>query len=182
LAISKQLVELIGGTFHVRSDLGVGSVFSFTASFPQVVEEQPEPTKEKRDHPGVFQGARILLAEDNETNQEVASIMLTYLGCAVQVVANGIEALNALASADFDLVLMDVQMPELDGFEATRRLRERCATGVRVPVIALTAHAMRGFRQQCVEAGMDDYLCKPIDRGELARCLGQWLRLGEGRS
>jgi PAS domain S-box-containing protein len=182
LAISKQLVELIGGTFHVRSELGVGSVFSFTASFPQVVEGQPESTKEKPDHPGAFLGARILLAEDNKTNQEVALIMLTYLGCDVQVVANGIGALNALASADFDLVLMDVQMPELDGFEATRRLRERCATGVRVPVIALTAHAMRGVREQCLEAGMDDYLCKPIDRGELARCLGQWLRLGEGGS
>ncbi len=175
LAISKQLVELLGGTFHVKSELSGGSVFSFTVRLPQVVEEHVEPVKEQHDQQGAFQGARILLAEDNETNQEVASLMLEHLGCKVQVATNGIEALTALASSDFDLVLMDVQMPELDGFEATRRLRERGGTMARKPVIALTAHAMRGFRQQCLEAGMDDYLCKPVARADLARCLAQWL-------
>jgi CheY-like chemotaxis protein len=176
LTISKQLVELMGGRLYVDSNLGVGSTFCFEVCCPKVVHEHAiEPTKEPWSHLGAFHGSRILLAEDNKTNQLVASFMLGHLGCHVQVASNGIEALTALASSDFDLVLMDVQMPELDGLTATRQLRDLGGTNGRIPVIALTAHAMQGFREQCLEAGMDDYLCKPIDRKDLAQCLDRWL-------
>ncbi len=183
LAISKQLVELMGGTLHLKSQLGVGSVFSFEVRFPKVVKEPgAEVAKEEpRQSPGAFGGARILVAEDNETNQQVASIMLQRLGCQVQVVGNGLEALAALESSDYDLVLMDVQMPELDGLEVTRQLRNQGTRNAQVPVIALTAHAMHGFRQVCLEAGMDDYLCKPIQPDLLAQCLERWLLYGPTR-
>jgi PAS domain S-box-containing protein len=176
LVISKQLVELMGGTLHVHSQLGVGSIFSFEAHFPKVVKEPgADAGREQRETHVDFQGARILVAEDNETNQQVASIMLRRLGCQVQVVANGVDALSALTLSDYDLVLMDVQMPGLDGLEATRQLRKLGARNGRVPVIALTAHAMQGFRQQCLDAGMNAYLCKPIEPAHLAQCLKQWL-------
>ncbi|MEI7892955.1 MAG: ATP-binding protein, partial [Myxococcales bacterium] len=176
LTISKQLVELMGGRLYVDSKLGVGSTFCFEVRCPKVVHEYAiELTKDRRDHQGAFHGTRILLAEDDKTNQLVASFMLRHLGCHVQVASDGVEALTALASSDFDLVLMDVQMPELDGLAATRQLRDLGGTNGRIPVIALTAHAMQGFREQCMEAGMDDYLCKPIDRKALAQCLERWL-------
>ena len=179
LAISKQLVELMGGTFHVESKVGIGSTFSFEVHFPHVVEEHgTEVAKEQQESQGTalqFQGARILVAEDNETNQQVASIMLDHMGCQVRIAGNGVDALSSLALFDFDLVLMDVQMPELDGLKATRRLREQRGRNARIPVIALTAHAMSGFREQCLEAGMNDYLSKPIERDKLAQCLERWL-------
>ncbi len=119
---------------------------------------------------------RLLLAEDNPVNQTVARRMLEKLGCTVEVVANGRLALDALAGGHFDAVLMDCQMPELDGYEATRRIRRGGAEGVDplIPIIALTAFAMPGDRLKCIEAGMNDYLSKPV-RGEdlqqaLVRC------------
>ncbi len=185
LAISKQLIELMGGTLQVKSELGVGSTFSFKVGFPKVVQEHGTmATQEQQDgmtRQEAFHGARILLAEDNETNQMVASLMLKHFGCQVQVVGNGHDALAALASSDVDMVLMDVQMPGLDGLEATRRLRDLGGRNARVPVIALTAHAMRGVRQQCLDAGMDDYLSKPIERDDLGQCLTRWLSHGSVR-
>ncbi len=112
---------------------------------------------------------RVLLAEDNRTNQKVATIMLERLGHEVAVVENGAEAVEALRVDRFDLVLMDVQMPEMDGFEATRRIRdpESGVTDTRIPIVAMTAHAMKGDRERCLESGMDAYLAKPIKPGEL---------------
>ncbi len=122
-------------------------------------------------------GARILLAEDNPTNQFVARKMLEKLGFSVETVDNGREALKILADHAYDLVLMDCQMPDLDGYETTRRIRSGNAAVVNpdVPIIAMTANAMRGDREQCMEAGMSDYLAKPVDPAVLERMLDRWL-------
>jgi CheY-like chemotaxis protein len=129
--------------------------------------------------PARLQG-RVLLAEDNPVNQEVAASMLESLGCQVTMVANGSAAVAALAQTAFDLVLMDCQMPEMDGFTATRVLREReCQTGSgHLPIIALTANAFVQDREQCLAAGMDDYLSKPFTLQQLHTTLGRWLPHG----
>jgi signal transduction histidine kinase/DNA-binding response OmpR family regulator len=121
--------------------------------------------------------SRILLAEDNVTNQKVALRLLEKLGYRADAVANGLEALTALESIPYDLVLMDCQMPELDGFEATRRVRDRSSRVLDhdIPIVALTANAMRGDRERCLAAGMVDYVTKPIDPRELSAALERWL-------
>jgi CheY-like chemotaxis protein len=120
---------------------------------------------------------RVLLAEDNRTNQKVATIMLQRLGHEVAVAANGAEAVDALKADRYDLVLMDVQMPEVDGFEATRRIRDP-QSGVldaRVPIVAMTAHAMKGDRERCLESGMDGYLAKPIKPADLREIIERFV-------
>lgn len=133
--------------------------------------------------PVVPQGV-VLLAEDNPVNQEVALAMLETFGCQADVATNGREALEALSRRAYDLVLMDCQMPEMDGFEATSELRAREETKAcssthfrsRIPVVALTAHAIAGDRERCLKAGMDDYLCKPFTQRELGAVIAKWLR------
>lgn len=133
--------------------------------------------------PHAFSGHQILLAEDNPVNQEVAKEMLESLGCQVNVVFNGQEVLSALSTTRFDLILMDCQMPVLDGYETTRIIRENEAREAgdlpqrsrRIPIVALTAHAMQGDRDQCLAAGMDDYLSKPFNLDGLSKVLKRWL-------
>jgi PAS domain S-box-containing protein len=119
--------------------------------------------------------AHVLVAEDNEVNQKVAVHILEKLGYRVEVAENGREAMEACQRAHYDAVLMDAQMPELDGYEATRRIREAEGSGRRVPIIAMTASAMKGDRERCLEAGMDDYISKPVTPEELARVLQRWV-------
>jgi CheY-like chemotaxis protein/HPt (histidine-containing phosphotransfer) domain-containing protein len=119
--------------------------------------------------------ARILLAEDNLTNQQVALGMLKNIGLNADVVSNGAEAVAILEIHPYDLVLMDVQMPELDGMEATRKIRDSQSINRAIPIIAMTAHAMQGDRAKCLESGMNDYLAKPIMPQALAEALGKWL-------
>ncbi len=121
---------------------------------------------------------RVLLAEDNLVNQKVALIMLKKLGIEAEVVATGLEALDALVGVTYDLVLMDCQMPEMDGFEATRRIRERERGSRRLPVVAMTANAMVGDREKCLAAGMDDYIPKPVRMETLHGALARWLPAG----
>ncbi|MDP9481674.1 MAG: response regulator, partial [Chloroflexota bacterium] len=121
--------------------------------------------------------ARILLAEDNAVNQRIAVKMLEKMGCRVDVAINGRRALDALETTHYDLVLMDCQMPEMDGFEATRALRSREGDGHRTPIVAMTANAMAGDRERCLDAGMDGYLAKPVRPDELTAAVSQWLPL-----
>jgi PAS domain S-box-containing protein len=124
--------------------------------------------------------ARVLVAEDNPVNQQVACAMLEDLGCTVRLVNNGCEAISSLEGSRPDLALMDCQMPELDGFEATRAIRAAENGKTRLPIIALTANAMEGDRERCIACGMDDYLAKPFSREQLAAMLERWLPAREG--
>ena len=121
---------------------------------------------------------RVLLAEDNLVNQKVALAMLRKLGIDADLAATGIEALDALVGVAYDLVLMDCQMPAMDGFEATRRIRERERGTRHLPVVAMTANAMVGDRERCLEAGMDDHIPKPVRMEVLQRALHRWLPAG----
>ena len=132
---------------------------------------------------GEYSSFRILLVEDNPVNQAVSRAMLDFFGCRTDVVGNGREALQAVARVRYDLILMDCQMPEMDGYEATRAIREGEAAGEgHVPIVALTAHAMEGDREVCLAAGMDDYLSKPYKPDELRAVLAKWLVSGAAPS
>ena len=120
-------------------------------------------------------GARILLAEDNEIDQQVAVGMLEALGHRVDVVSDGVEAVAAVSNTDYDLVMMDCQMPKMDGFEATAAIRRWRRRGSESPIVAMTANAMQGDRERCLAAGMDDYLTKPVNRERLQEVMERWL-------
>jgi two-component system, sensor histidine kinase and response regulator len=142
----------------------------------QFSETQPEQSPRPASSPRPVSGRSILLAEDNIVNQKLAHRLLTKMGHRVFIANNGAEALEALSRDDFDLVLMDVQMPEMDGFEATAKIRSReQKTGAHIPVIAMTAHAMTGDQQRCLSAGMDDYVSKPVNPKELQEVIEKQL-------
>ena len=170
LAICASLVELQGGSMSVSSTLGKGSTFSFTIRCGLACEltSIPEKRSTRRKTNGIRERLRILLAEDNRVNQLLMLRLLEARGHQVVVVNDGHAALVALETQDFDLILMDIQMPEMDGLEATRIIRDRERTGRRsAPIIAMTAHAMKGDRDKCIEAGMDGYVSKPVQPEEL---------------
>ena len=178
LAISKRLAELMGGTMWAESEgvPGRGSAIHFTLVTRATAEKAPDA--ETAPLPGVSEldpeqasrhPLRILLVEDNAVNQKLALRVLSLMGYQADVAGNGIEAVDAVERQEYDLVLMDVQMPEMDGLEATRRIRARVERGPRI--VAMTANAMDGDREACLEAGMDDYVGKPIRVDELVAAL-----------
>ena len=181
LAISRRLAELMGGAVGVESRPGAGSVFWFTARFGlgrggdgrfrarvRAGDDALQPVE-------VLRGARVLLVEDNVINQEVAAEFLHALGLEVELADNGATAIQMARQHRYDVVLMDMQMPVLDGLDATREIRKLPGLD-RLPILAMTANAMAGDRARCLAAGMNDHIAKPIDPGELASRLLRWVR------
>jgi signal transduction histidine kinase/ActR/RegA family two-component response regulator len=168
LTISSRLVEAMQGTLLVESTPGIGSCFYFAARLERAaMPPEAPPVTIPTPNPMV---RNILLAEDNVVNQRVARHLLEKEGHRVVVAVNGKEAVAAWRRHPFDLILMDVQMPEMDGLEATAEIR-RCETGSPIAIVALTAHAMPGDRERCLAAGMDDYLAKPVSKADLLKVL-----------
>ncbi len=186
LTISKQLIELMDGTIEVESEPGQGTEFWFTLSLAKQVSNvvavmpgvvSPHDHFVNQPQQRLTTSLHILVAEDNEVNQMVARSLLEAQGHAVEMVSNGYEAVAALARSTYDVVLMDCQMPEMDGFTATQEIRRREGSGRRTPIVALTAHALPTERDRCLAAGMDDFLSKPYRPADLKAVL---LRLLSG--
>jgi len=186
LVISKRLVELFGGEINVDSELGQGSRFYFTAWFGarsgviKAITDSPSAEEKKMEadaDSALFSGTRVLLVEDNEINRELLLEVLQRAGIESTLAIDGEEALAVLERESFDAVLMDIQMPTMDGYATTRALRQRQSL-VDLPVIAMTANARSGDRERCLEAGMNDYISKPIDVDRMFEVLQRWIRPG----
>ena len=185
LSICKQISHMMDGDVWVESEVSKGSTFHFTAWFLKVSEKEvhrypsdfPVGKQMVAEDGGLGKSPlRILITEDNKVNQKLAKMMLTKAGFKVDIASNGQEAVNKLLAKpkDFDLVFMDIQMPVMDGFDATAAIRK--AGFNNLPIVAMTAHAMKGYRQKCIDAGMDDYVTKPIKKDAVIDVIKRQMR------
>ncbi|MDG1889684.1 MAG: ATP-binding protein [Verrucomicrobiota bacterium] len=191
LAICKELVTMMRGQIGFKSQTGKGSVFWFTLPILELDKQNqstilplPLPKSSEGGDPTLsettlLRGLRVLLVEDNTVNQKLANKILTRMGCVVDLACNGRKAVSMAEKQPYDVIFMDCQMPEMDGYEATRRIRR--VEGMtdpesrkRVPIIAITANAMYGDRDKCLKEGMDDYIAKPVDARQIGRILKRW--------
>lgn len=194
LVISKEFVSMMGGEIGVKSIEGVGSTFTFSCKFK--IDTAPDNLKSSGELNKLYVNNEpeeitidgdesfkiktrgkytILLAEDNAVNQKVLMRFLTDSGYKVNCVVNGIEALNSVQSIGYDLVLMDIQMPEMDGLTASEKIRQLNGDVANIPIIAITAHALMGDKEKCMRAGMNDYLSKPVNHQKLTSVIDKWL-------
>ena len=176
LHISKQLVDLMGGAIGAEPRAEGGSLFWFTLPLDQVLTEGAPACPPAEPEPVRRTGGRVLVVEDNMINQLVAEEILSQAGFTVEIAAGGQEAIERIADGLPDLVLMDIQMPDMDGYEATRRIRALSPAAADLPIVALTANAMEGDREQCLAAGMVDYVAKPFDPRGLIQTVDRWIR------
>ncbi|QXI27190.1 ATP-binding protein [Pseudomonas vanderleydeniana] len=172
LPIARTLAERMGGTLHARSEEGQGSVF--TLEIPLALHRVAEPEHLPQLLAGHGEGRKVLLVEDNPVNQTVIEAMLRSLGFEVSLAHDGVEAVENVRNGTFAAILMDCRLPLVDGYEATRQIRQ-WPDGAQLPIIALTANALQGDREQCLQAGMNDYLAKPFKRADLQRILQRWV-------
>ena len=184
LAITRELVELMGGEIGVESVPGIGSAFRFSLPFAiaEKIETRVRPQAAPRPRPAPVRlpaaGARVLVAEDHTLNQLLIARLLARVGILqVDIVDNGTKAVEAVKNGDYHLVLMDCHMPEMSGYEATREIRSLPGVQSCVPIVAMTADAMPGTRQNCLDTGMDEYMSKPIDSEEFEKMLSTWIIL-----
>jgi signal transduction histidine kinase/CheY-like chemotaxis protein len=173
LSIVKEIVDAMDGLITVQSAPGVGSTFRVWLRAP-LVGLPADPPQVVADNQGLAVGTRVLVAEDNRINTVVVGSLLEKAGCTVHYATDGQQAVTCWSEGDFDLVLMDCQMPNMDGYQATAEIRRREAGVRRTPIIAVTASAMSGDRDRCLDAGMDDFLSKPIDPEDLDRVIRFW--------
>jgi len=177
LAITRQLVELMGGRIAVTSEVGSGTSFDFNLRLPDF--DAGVDASKMAEETGMTEvlpefKVDILLVEDNLVNQKVATAMLKKLGCRVWVAPNGAQALKQISERKFNLIFMDCQMPIMDGFEATRAIRQMVGAIHDIPIVAMTAHALKEDREECLAVGMNDYLAKPVHRDKLIAVLRKY--------
>ncbi|MEL7485059.1 MAG: response regulator, partial [Planctomycetota bacterium] len=184
LSISRSLANRLGGDITVASAEGVGSCFTLEIEAPpplagESVSVEPASAADTRDDDGrALQGCRVLVVDDVPANREIARVVLARAGAEVATAEDGKQALRHAEAARFDLVLMDIQMPRMNGMEVTRRLR---ASGFQAPILALTAFSSRADRNECLEAGMDDFLPKPFEPSMLLESSARWIRVKGAR-
>jgi len=177
LAICKHLVTLMQGDINFNSEPGNGSTFTFSITLEMANKHDSEnktALTEAQQLPDA--NTRILLAEDNSANQMVIKNILEYADLQVDIAANGREAIEAVRTLPYDIVLMDVSMPDMDGISATREIRQLPGQAGNIPIVALTAHSLSGDRERFIQAGMDDYLTKPVDRTAALHCIARWTK------
>lgn len=178
LAICKQLINLMGGTLRFKSEVNKGSTFTIELALPQAKKEDVaqnyfQSDNRKLEH-NISKELRILMAEDNPVNQIILRSILEYSGLSVDIVSNGQEAIDAVKALPYDIVLMDISMPEVDGVEATKQIRSLDTPQKNVPIVALTAHTIRGDKEYFLASGMDDFIAKPITKQSILNCLARW--------